>query len=532
MTAARRPRILLGLAVVGFVVVLGALGLALQHNRNSERDGAQRRFANAATVTASLTRSVFSSSAPGSAQQIGQLLGAREVSQAALDKKASTDRVDYALVLDTSGQPLATTQAVPPAARQRIAGRPDYLRRVLTGVEPYRLSSFVDDSTLEYAIRFNSDAGPRVLVEGFSANLVGGLFHAYFEQLPDAGHQAAAIVDSQNRTVVGPPGQPIGQVAALRSDDRTTVQAPIGGTEWRVVLSQRDAYLYRGISNLVWLVLFALALAGLAAIVLLVRAIRRDHDLQATYAELERMNVELRRSNAELAEFASVASHDLQEPLRKVLGFGVHLERRYAEELSGDAVDLVRRMRAAAERMSVLIDDLLGFSRVTTHAEPPARIELSALAEEVVSDLGALIADTDGRVEVRDLPAVSADAVQMRQLLQNLIANGLKFHRPGVAPAVVIEAVAAPPGRVRFTVSDNGIGFEPDYAEKIFGVFERLHPRDVYEGTGIGLAVCRKIVERHGGTITATSRAGAGAVFTVELPAAAVGMPVREPVHA
>ncbi len=252
-------------------------------------------------------------------------------------------------------------------------------------------------------------------------------------------------------------------------------------------------------------------------------------DLEAVNATLERTNIELSRSNGELEQFASVASHDLQEPLRKVQTFGDQLERRFADDLPDEAKDYLRRMRNASARMSVLIDDLLRFSRVTTHAKPHVTVDLERVARDVVQDLEARIDESNGTVEIGALPAVEADATQMRQLLQNLIANALKFHRDGVAPVVRVDAVPTDePGMVAFSVADNGIGFEATYEDRIFKVFERLHPRDVYAGTGIGLALCRKIAERHGGSIHGDGRPGEGATFTVVLPAARTASVVVE----
>jgi light-regulated signal transduction histidine kinase (bacteriophytochrome) len=168
--------------------------------------------------------------------------------------------------------------------------------------------------------------------------------------------------------------------------------------------------------------------------------------------------------------------------------------------------------------MSRLIDDLLSFSRVTTHARPFSRVDLAATARDVIEDLELQAAQAGGRVEVGPLPEVEADPVQMRQLFQNLVGNALKFRRPGVPPVGRVAAAPAPDGWV-VTVADNGIGFEDRHAARIFQVFQRLHGRDEYDGTGVGLAICRKIVDRHGGTITARGRPGEGATFVVALPA-------------
>ena len=236
-------------------------------------------------------------------------------------------------------------------------------------------------------------------------------------------------------------------------------------------------------------------------------------------AELEITNAQLRASNRELEDFASVASHDLQEPLRKIQAFGDRLEAREAGNLGPEGQDYLRRMRNAAGRMQVLISDLLRFSRVTTKAQPFAAVDLGKVTGEVLSDLETAIDRSGGRVEVGALPTVDADAMQMRQLIQNLIANGLKFRDPGTAPVVKVESEVDGDANIcKLLVSDNGIGFEEKYLDRIFNVFQRLHTRGTYEGTGIGLAVCRKIAERHGGTITATSAPGKGSTFIVTLP--------------
>jgi PAS domain S-box-containing protein len=240
-------------------------------------------------------------------------------------------------------------------------------------------------------------------------------------------------------------------------------------------------------------------------------------------AEMTAVNERLAWSNRELQDFASVASHDLQEPLRKVRAFGDRLNARYGEQLGEDGRDYLARMLNASQRMQILINDLLAYSRVTTRAQPFVPLDLTQIVFEVVSDLESQIEQTAGRIEIGALPQLQADPLQMRQVFQNLLSNALKFHRQGEPPLVRVSATllpAARPGkeRVAIRVCDNGIGFEPQYAERIFRIFERLHGRDAYEGTGIGLAICRKIVERHGGSIAAEGTPDAGSCFTLTLP--------------
>jgi PAS domain S-box-containing protein len=232
---------------------------------------------------------------------------------------------------------------------------------------------------------------------------------------------------------------------------------------------------------------------------------------------LARQAQELARSNAELEQFAYVASHDLQEPLRKIQAFGDRLKATCNDALDERGRDYLQRMQNAAKRLRTLINDLLTFSRVTTRGEPFAPVNLVEVARDVVSDLEMRIERTGGRVEVGELPTIEADPTQKRQLLQNLIDNGLKFHRPEEPPVVKVNGKLLG-DRCQITVQDNGIGFEEKYLDRIFTIFQRLHGRSEYEGTGVGLAVCRKIAERHGGNITAQSAPGHGTTFIITLP--------------
>jgi PAS domain S-box-containing protein len=243
--------------------------------------------------------------------------------------------------------------------------------------------------------------------------------------------------------------------------------------------------------------------------------------LKKTQLQLEQSLRQLEQSNRELESFASVASHDLQEPLRKIQSFGERLKAVSAGALGPDGQDYLERMQSAAARMRRLIEDLLAFARVTSKAQPFARVELATITRDVLGDLEVTIEQTKAIVTVGDLPVLEADPTQMRQLLQNLLSNALKFRREDVAPHISIESsVDKEAGRCELRVRDNGIGFEEKYAERIFNLFQRLHGRGKYEGTGLGLAICRKIVERHGGSISARSSPGNGTTFIVVLPLA------------
>ncbi|MDZ8236842.1 MAG: PAS domain-containing protein [Nostoc sp. ChiQUE01a] len=239
-----------------------------------------------------------------------------------------------------------------------------------------------------------------------------------------------------------------------------------------------------------------------------------------------RQRQELARSNKELQEFAFVASHDLQEPLRKIKTFGDRLKVTYGDLLTEQGRDYLERMQNAANRMQTLIEDLLTLSRVTTRAQPFVSVNLAKIAQEVLSDLEIYVQQTGATVEIGELPTIKADPVQMRQLLQNLIGNALKFHHPQVPPIIRIygnhlnkqgHKVSTNSDFCQIVVEDNGIGFEEKYLDRIFNVFQRLHSSIEYEGTGIGLAICRKITERHHGAIAAQSKPGQGSKFFVTL---------------
>ena len=233
----------------------------------------------------------------------------------------------------------------------------------------------------------------------------------------------------------------------------------------------------------------------------------------------------LEASNRELQDFAYVASHDLQEPLRKIETFGDRLAKKHADDLPEGAQLYIERMQNATSRMRMLINDLLGYSRVTSKAKPFQAIDLNDHIDGVVSDLQIRIEETGASIEYDGLPTIEADPVQMRQLLQNLIGNALKFQKPDTVPVVKIthkvlqgDATKHEPDFYELRVADNGIGFDNKYKEQIFAIFQRLHGRNEFEGTGIGLATVRKIAERHGGSIDADGQEGEGATFIVRLP--------------
>lgn len=251
--------------------------------------------------------------------------------------------------------------------------------------------------------------------------------------------------------------------------------------------------------------------------------VAQNRQLQQEIAVREKAEVivalrsqELARSNAELEQMAYVASHDLQEPLRMVTSYLQLLEQRYGGQLDADAHDFIEFAVDGAKRMQALIDDLLSYSRVGTKAKPLQPTDCEAVMKTALQSLRMAIEESGAQIQCAGLPRVLGDAAQLAQLFQNLIANAIKFRGEAV-PRIDIRTERED-GFWRFEVRDNGIGIAPDYFERIFVMFQRLHNRSKYPGTGIGLAICKKIVERHGGRIWVDSAPGQGAVFKFTLP--------------
>jgi len=266
------------------------------------------------------------------------------------------------------------------------------------------------------------------------------------------------------------------------------------------------------------------------------------HDQKLQAEELERRvaertlalreaNADLERSNEELRQYTYVASHDLQEPLRKIVTFSKRLAQTNADALTGPGKEYLGKIIGSAQRMTRLIDELLNFSRTVRQSQKFERTDLNAVLRDVLQDFDLIIPEKAATVDVGTLPVIEAMPLQMSQLFHNLLSNALKFIAPERAPVIRIEARRPDAGdftkRVpqgdpsqywQISVHDNGIGFNPDFAEQIFSIFQRLHDKSAYAGTGIGLALCRRIVTNHGGGLYAEANEGEGATFHVLLP--------------
>ncbi len=397
-------------------------------------------------------------------------------------------------ILDENGDPrylLAISDDITDRklAEEALAKERSLLRTVIDNLPDF---IFAKDTHSRFIL--NNRAHAQFLGAGFAADVLGKSDHDFFQS------ELAETYIEDDQNVMQSRAEVVGKEEPIV--DRSGARRWISTT--KVPLKRPDGKI--------------IGLVGLS----------RDITEKKKGAErMERMMSELARSNSELEQFAYVASHDLQEPLRKIQAFSSRLRDRWGEQLGEQGADYLNRVENAAARMQILIEDLLAYSRVTSKAKPFVPVELSEVVEGVLSDLEARIERLNAKVEVDPLPEVAADPIQMRQLLQNLIGNALKFHRPDSTPLVKIRTETVEPASgseahgaqfCRIRVEDNGIGFDPKHAGKIFQVFQRLHSRNEYQGSGIGLAVCKKIVDRHGGTIEALSSPGEGATFVVTLP--------------
>jgi len=252
---------------------------------------------------------------------------------------------------------------------------------------------------------------------------------------------------------------------------------------------------------------------------------QREQERKKAEQAMREYATELERSNRELQDFANIASHDMQEPLRKIMNFSELLRERYDDIMEEAGRDYLVRMERASLHLYDLINELLVYSRINTNTQFFEQVDLNEITQRVLTDLELQIQESGASIEVSELPCLEADPTQMYQLVQNLVSNALKFREAGSQPMIKISSPEMPKAwgesndMVSLTVSDNGIGFDEKYLDRIFQPFQRLHQSNEYEGTGIGLAICRKIIERHGGSITARSKPGQGTTFAVSLPA-------------
>ncbi|HEY1458162.1 MAG TPA: ATP-binding protein [Solirubrobacteraceae bacterium] len=545
----RGANVVVGAVALILTVVLVLFGLQLHTTQTEARQGVESRFRDRAQVVSALTQAILGSVATPS--EATRQYGTPTVSGRLLDGAVAQGHLAYEALLDRQGRVIAASRTFTASIRARalssavikpiLAGTPVFLSDVLPG-------NVGTISVIDLAVSLKSASGPRVLLIGAPVALLSPFLGSYLQRVPVQGG-TAYVLDSRgnvigspdSRQVLGGPVNAPGLVKAAHHKSSGTygpdgyfVSVTVPGTTWRVVLTSAKSSLFSSVSGsrkwLPWVIYIALVALALGFLAVLRRLLGSAMALSAANAQLGENNsrlessnallrhaAELSRSNAELEQFASIASHDLQEPLRKVQTFAAQLTATEHDRLSAEGQDFLRRMSDAAGRMRTLIDDLLMFSRVSTKGRPFVAVDLEALTAQVLVDLEQSLEDSGARVSIGALPTVEADPVQMRQLLQNLLGNALKFRREDVALELQVSAKVAD-GLAELKVMDNGIGFDAQYATRIFRAFERLHGARTYPGTGMGLALCRKIVERHRGTIHADSEIGQGTTFTVRLP--------------
>ena len=545
----RRANVVVGAAALVLVAALVVLGVSLSDTQARTRQTLVSRFQDRSQVVSALIQAAISS-VPTSVAATPTYTSAT-VNGQALDRAAAESHLAFATIVDRAGAVVARSRTTAATDLSQALRSPAFAR-VRTGA-PVSLSDVLPGGSrganvVDVVVPLQTQAGPRILVAGLPATELGAEFGTYLQRIPHSVG-GAYVLDSRGQMIAdaapasAAAGAAVTQLPPTGPDHRPSgayghggyfVSAAIPGSAWRVVLTTTRASLFSSVSGarkwLPWTIFIALGVVALGFLVLLRRLSGSGAALSRANAELETSNArlqstndllrhaaELSRSNAELEQFASIASHDLQEPLRKVQTFAAQLNAKESANLSEQGQDFLRRMSDAAGRMRDLIDDLLAFSRVSTQGHPFTAVNLGDVISQVLVDLEVHIEENGAHVTVGLMPTIEADPLQMRQLFQNLLGNALKFRRSDVTPELRVDAQVAD-HIAQLTVSDNGIGFDEQYATRIFRAFERLHAARAYPGTGIGLALCRKIVERHHGTITAASEPDHGATFTVRLP--------------
>jgi signal transduction histidine kinase len=565
--------------IAGTMVVLAVMVVfAIQLSDNEARStaGIRSQVHERSRLAGALIDSLFETSARTAVAQATVKYATRTVSDRVLNHAVNDNR--YLVLLDSSGAVLAHSNGFTSIARSDLASSATL--RLLRSGRPWALDnvlSYPRGGVINFGFAVPTRYGTRYLLTGLAPNVLGPFLFGELRQIPGVKGAHSLVLDANGEVLASTfAARPTGYVfhtpaqlnvlhhASGSVKGRYFDQVPLPNTSWRILLTAPSGPLFASVSGLrkwlPWIIFAAFAVFAVIALLLARRTLRTgeqiaeanvglEHaqsqlremngelertnaELARTNAELEQRAMELQRSNAELDHFASIASHDLQEPLRKLRTFTERIHETEADGLSAHGVAYLQRANASAERMQQLIEDLLRYSRVSTQGRPFAAVDLGQVANDVVDDLEEAVRLSGAVIRVGQLPTISADPTQMRQLLQNLISNGVKFRREGVTPEVDVSA-SLDEGWVKLVVSDNGIGFDPQYARRIFRIFERLHGRGTYPGTGIGLALCRKIAERHGGTIFAESVVGEGSVFTVTLQTrraeAVTGLPPGDP---
>jgi signal transduction histidine kinase len=523
------------LAIFCSILAFAALvvGAVLLADAQSEQRADQReRFGARAAVAASLVDSLFRVAFVSQMQQVAEQYASGATSTADMDRAVRRSGQAFRVIATPEGRVVAKSSSTPDEVVERLRTRPPLLQAALQPNAPYALSSmrFADgEEVIENASVIQTEDGPRVVIAASPAKAYRDFLDGTLAPLPSIEASRAFVADgegfllgsSETRDSGGKPAPTLVRAALDRKEGSVGsgdgaeyfASAPLAGSDWRIAVTTPERTLYAPVSGsgrwLPWVMLGVGALALGFIAILLMRLSKQSEQLRTA-------NDELHRSNADLEQFAYAASHDLSAPLRTVAGFAQLLERRYGERLDEEALLYLEHMTQSTDRMQQLIDDLLLYSRAGRAPISSAPVALAEIVDEVVASLQHEI-DERGAVVTHDkLPIVRGERGQLVQVVQNLISNGLKFTDGGVPPEVRVGAVREADAW-RIEVTDNGIGVDPD-KDEIFKMFGRLHPDDAYPGTGIGLALVKRIVERHGGRVSVRPAKGGGSTFAFTVP--------------
>ena len=541
--------------IVAALVAVGAGAWMLAESQSDQRRELRERYADRVDVASALIGSLLAVAYNGTRENAAERF-AGPVSRAQLDAFARRNDSPYLLVLDDTGRALASSTGTPSGSADRLAG-PDraLVERALASREGYALGDLRPGDVLESAVMFPTQDGRRVIVTASPVKAFRDFLSGTLRPVPQGEGGRVWVFDARGGLVSKvnvPPGlqpapelvqrslrEPSGEFTApATGEERFFAARGVPGSRWRIVagVSRDDLYATAagGARWTPWIILALGTLALLGVALLLRRLLRTRARLRSANAglresrwRLEERAAELERSNADLEQFAYAASHDLSEPLRTVAGFSQLLASRYRGRLDDEADEMITYMSDGVERMQQLIDDLLLYSRVGRTPLREDRVDLNVVFDEAKAWLGPTVEEAGAEITRTDLPVVVGEQGQLTQVLQNLLTNAIKFTAPGVVPVIHVAA-AQSDGEWRIAVADNGIGVEPEQAEAIFKMFGRLHPADAYPGTGIGLALVKRIVERHGGRIWVEPGRTGGSVFVFTLPDPVRAVPLPE----
>jgi len=518
------------LFALGALGMLGTAAYGLAHGQHGQRSSLERRFEGRAQLGAALVGSLFAASAPGQQQQAAQRYGDK-VDAKLLTRQAAAGGSNFIAVADAQGHVLAASAGAPAGLDSDLSALPMFFRRALTS-NSYGLSGIAAGGSILTALPFKAKTGTRVQVSGVKAGLLAAFLGGTLKQVSNNADSISLIVDDDGGVIAEQGrgeqvGRPLRDTALRRAlarhetgklpGDRLFTAQPVGSTGWQLVLVATSDTVFQPVSGtsrwLPWAILVIGALALTAVGVLLRRALLAARQVRVA-------NAELARSNADLERFAYVASHDLSEPLRTIGGFGGLLERRYGDRLDDEGRMMLGHVTAGASRLQALIDGLLSYARVSTARRNVERIDLNEKLQIVLDSIRPALNDRGAQVEVDPLPTIEGERAQIAQLLQNLLLNAVKFTADDVTPEVRVSAQPVQDGRWEISIADNGVGIAPGQAQRIFEMFQRGTADRARTGTGIGLALCARIVERHGGHIGVRPREGGGSVFSFDLPGA------------